>query len=90
MRTRIRDPEIFSTLDPGYGMEKIRIRDKHPGSATLFVVFLTHIAQEVVDQGGLQYVHAILLNCRTETELVTRSLILLKVLAGNDKVSGCL
>ncbi len=22
-------------MDPGYGMEKFRIRDKHPGSATL-------------------------------------------------------
>ncbi len=29
------DPGIFFTLDPGSGMEKIRIRDKHPGSATL-------------------------------------------------------
>ncbi len=29
------DPGIFLTLDPGSGMEKIRIRDKHPGSATL-------------------------------------------------------
>jgi hypothetical protein len=63
------------------------MENSDPGSATLFIVFLTHIVQEVVDQGGLQYVHAILLNCRTETELVTRSLILLKVLAGNDKVS---
>jgi hypothetical protein len=26
---------IFLTLDPGSGMEKIRIRDKDPGSATL-------------------------------------------------------
>jgi hypothetical protein len=25
-------------LDPGYGMEKIRIRDKPPGSATLIFV----------------------------------------------------
>ncbi len=25
----------FFDADPGYGMEKIRIRDKHPGSATL-------------------------------------------------------
>ncbi len=32
-RMRIRDPEIFW---PGSGMEKIWIRDKHPGSATLF------------------------------------------------------
>ncbi len=23
-------------LDPGFGTEKIRIRDKHPGSATVF------------------------------------------------------
>jgi hypothetical protein len=29
------DPGIFLTLDPGSGMGKIRIRDKHPGSATL-------------------------------------------------------
>jgi hypothetical protein len=29
------DPGIFLTLDPGSGMVKIRIRDKHPGSATL-------------------------------------------------------
>jgi hypothetical protein len=28
---------IFLTLDPGSGLEKIRIRDKHPGSATLAV-----------------------------------------------------
>jgi hypothetical protein len=38
MRTRIRDQEICPTLDPGYGMEKMRIRDKHPRSATLFIV----------------------------------------------------
>lgn len=44
--------------------------------------------QAVVDEGGLQFLHSILLNCRTETELVTRSLILLKVLAGNDKVKS--
>ncbi len=29
------DPGIFLTLDPGSGMEKNRIRDKHPGSARL-------------------------------------------------------
>jgi hypothetical protein len=39
MRIRIRDPGIFLTLDPGSGMGKIRIRDKHPGSATLLVWF---------------------------------------------------
>ena len=39
-----------------------------------------------MDEGGLQYLHDILLNCRNESELVTRSLILMKVLAGNDKV----
>jgi hypothetical protein len=33
MRIRIRDPGIFLTLDPG----KIRIWDKHFGSATLLV-----------------------------------------------------
>jgi hypothetical protein len=27
---------IFLTLDPGSGMDKIQIRDKYPGSATLF------------------------------------------------------
>jgi hypothetical protein len=36
MRMQIRDPEIFLTLYPGSGMEKIRIRDKHPGSAPLW------------------------------------------------------
>jgi hypothetical protein len=30
MRVRIRDPGILLTLDPGPGMEKIRIRDKLP------------------------------------------------------------
>jgi hypothetical protein len=37
MRIRIWDQisVIFLTLDQGSGMEKIRIRDKHPGSATL-------------------------------------------------------
>jgi hypothetical protein len=34
------DPGIFLTLDPRSGMEKIRIRDKHPGSATLSVSVL--------------------------------------------------
>ncbi len=34
MRIWIRDPEFF-TLDPGAGIEKNRIRDKYPGSATL-------------------------------------------------------
>jgi hypothetical protein len=38
MRIRIRDPEILLTLDLGSEMEKIRIRDKHPGSATLVPV----------------------------------------------------
>jgi hypothetical protein len=35
MRIRIRESGIFLTLDPGSGMEKIRIGDKHPESATL-------------------------------------------------------
>jgi hypothetical protein len=35
MRMRIRDLGIFLTLDLGSGMEKIRIREKHPGSETL-------------------------------------------------------
>jgi hypothetical protein len=37
MRIQIRDPGIFLTQDPGPGMEKIRIRDKHPESEKLFV-----------------------------------------------------
>jgi hypothetical protein len=36
MRMRIRDLGIFLSLDVESGMEKIRIRDKHPGSATLY------------------------------------------------------
>jgi hypothetical protein len=39
MLIRIRDPGIFLTLDPGFGMGKNQIRDKHPGSATLVVLF---------------------------------------------------
>jgi hypothetical protein len=35
MRIRIRDLGIFLALNPGSGMEKIRIRDKHPGSEAL-------------------------------------------------------
>ncbi len=35
VQMRIRDTGIFFSLDPGSGMEKIRIRSKHPGSATL-------------------------------------------------------
>jgi len=35
MRIRIRDPTIFLTRNAGFGMEKIQIRNKHPGSATL-------------------------------------------------------
>jgi hypothetical protein len=35
MRMRIWDPGIFLALDPWSGMEKIRIQDKHPGSAIL-------------------------------------------------------
>jgi hypothetical protein len=38
---RIRDPR-WKNLDPGSGMEKIRIRDKHPGSTTL----LPHIEKK--------------------------------------------
>jgi hypothetical protein len=34
------DAEIFLTLDPGSGMERIRIRDKHPVSGTLFMIIL--------------------------------------------------
>jgi hypothetical protein len=32
----------FFDVDPGSGMEKIRIRDKHPGSATLLCVKVTY------------------------------------------------
>jgi len=42
--------------------------------------------QEVVDEGGLQFLHDILVNHTDEAELVTRTLTLMKVLAGNDKV----
>jgi len=44
--------------------------------------------QEVVDEGGLQFLHDILVKYNEEVELVTRSLILIKVLAGNDKVKS--
>jgi len=44
--------------------------------------------QEVVDQGGLQFIHDILLNHTHQEDLVTRSLTLMKVLAGNDKVKS--
>jgi hypothetical protein len=33
-----RDPGIFWTLDPGSGMEKIRIRDKHLRSPILILI----------------------------------------------------
>lgn len=42
--------------------------------------------QQIVDEGGLKFIHRILLNNRTHCDLVTRSLILIKVLAGNDQV----
>jgi len=42
--------------------------------------------QEVVDEGGLMFLHDILVNHTEEAELVTRTLKLIKVLAGNDKV----
>jgi hypothetical protein len=32
----------FFDVDPGAGMEKIRIRDKHPGSATLLLIKVTY------------------------------------------------
>eukprot|EP00092_Neocalanus_flemingeri_P024121 GFUD01026167.1.p1 GENE.GFUD01026167.1~~GFUD01026167.1.p1 ORF type:complete len:463 (-),score=148.37 GFUD01026167.1:170-1558(-) len=44
--------------------------------------------QEVVDEGGLQFLHDILIKHTEEVALVTRSLTLLKVLAGNDRVKG--
>jgi len=44
--------------------------------------------QEVVDEGGLQFIHDILMNHRSKLDLVTRCLVLLKVLAGNDKVKS--
>jgi len=42
--------------------------------------------QEVVDEGGLQFLHDVLLNHQDKHELVNRSLQLLKTLAGNDQV----
>lgn len=42
--------------------------------------------QEVTDEGGLAVVMDIFSNQRGEVDLVTRALVLLKVLAGNDKV----
>jgi len=42
--------------------------------------------QEVVDEGGLMFLHDILVKHTEEAELVTRTLKLMKVLAGNDKV----
>jgi len=42
--------------------------------------------QEVVDAGGLMFVHDILVKHTEEAELVTKTLRLIKVLAGNDKV----
>jgi hypothetical protein len=58
---RIRDPG-WKNSDPGSGMEKIRIRDKHPGSATptftsnlcstaSFVYFCT---EYLLEDGGIQ------------------------------------
>eukprot|EP00088_Acartia_fossae_P031800 TRINITY_DN3260_c0_g1_i1.p1 TRINITY_DN3260_c0_g1~~TRINITY_DN3260_c0_g1_i1.p1 ORF type:complete len:461 (-),score=117.10 TRINITY_DN3260_c0_g1_i1:475-1827(-) len=44
--------------------------------------------QQVVDEGGLQFIHDILLNHRSRVELVTRCLVLIKVLAGNDTVKS--
>jgi len=44
--------------------------------------------QEVVDEGGLKFLHDILIKHTEEVELVTRSLTLMKVLAGNDKVKS--
>jgi hypothetical protein len=35
------DPESGKLFDPESGMEKIRIRDNHPGSATLHRTILT-------------------------------------------------
>jgi hypothetical protein len=43
----IRDPGIFLTLDRGSGMEKNRIRDKHPVSATLLVILITVLIRPV-------------------------------------------
>lgn len=44
--------------------------------------------EEVVDEGGLIFLHDILVNNTEKAELVTRTLTLIKVLAGNDKVKG--
>lgn len=44
--------------------------------------------QEVVDEGGLQFLHDVLLNHQDKHDLITRSLMLLKTLAGNDNVKS--
>lgn len=44
--------------------------------------------QQVVDEGGLQVVLDILSQEASEPEVVTRALVLLKVLSGNDKVKA--
>jgi hypothetical protein len=37
----------FLDADPGSGMEKIRIRDKHPGSATLVQFFILKLIRKI-------------------------------------------
>jgi hypothetical protein len=46
MRMRILDPGsgIFFTPDLGFGMEKSGIRDKHPGSVTLYDISYLSLA----------------------------------------------
>jgi hypothetical protein len=39
-----------------------------------------------MDNGGLQFLHGILVKYTEEVELITRTLTLLKVLTANDKV----
>ncbi len=59
MQIQIRDPGSWgSTLDPGSGMEKVRI-DKHPGSATLVSASKTQLfflSQEFLNQKTLKLV----------------------------------
>ncbi|XP_023322074.1 armadillo repeat-containing protein 6 [Eurytemora carolleeae] len=57
-------------------------------SALASLAVRNEYCQEIVDGGGLKFIHDILLNHRSEAELVTRSLVLLKVLAGNDNVKS--
>jgi hypothetical protein len=54
MRIRIRDPVIFLTLDVGSGTEKILIRDKHHGSATLVLNDDLNYPTHIGPSGGVE------------------------------------